>query len=102
MGERGAEGERELLEGLWVAEDGEEIEGNAAVEGERLERVMNLEADEKGITCDELRELWTRGCSLRTFVTADDVAAMILFLCSEQGARISGQAIGVDGHTEFI
>ena len=43
-----------------------------------------------------------RGCSLRTFVTPDDVAAMILFLCSEQGARISGQAIGVDGHTEFI
>ena len=32
----------------------------------------------------------------------DDVAAMILFLCSDQGARISGQAIGVDGHTEFI
>ncbi len=73
-----------------------------AVEGERLERVMSLEADEKGITCEDLREQWTRGCSLRTFVTPDDVAAMILFLCSEQGARISGQAIGVDGHTEFI
>jgi NAD(P)-dependent dehydrogenase (short-subunit alcohol dehydrogenase family) len=73
-----------------------------SVVGDRLERVMALEAEEKGITCDELREQWTRGCSLRTFVTADDVAAMILFLCSEQGARISGQAIGVDGHTEFI
>jgi NAD(P)-dependent dehydrogenase (short-subunit alcohol dehydrogenase family) len=72
------------------------------VEGERLERVMQLEADEKGITCEQLREEWVRGCSLRTFVTPDDVAAMILFLCSEQGARISGQAIGVDGHTEFI
>ena len=73
-----------------------------SVVGDRLERVMALEADEKGITCDELREQWVRGCSLRTFVTADDVAAMILFLCSEQGARISGQAIGIDGHTEFI
>ena len=73
-----------------------------SVAGDRLERVMALEADEKGITCDELREQWVRGCSLRTFVTADDVAAMILFLCSEQGARISGQAIGIDGHTEFI
>ena len=73
-----------------------------SVVGERLERVMRLEAEEKGITCEDLREQWVRGCSLRTFVTADDVAAMILFLCSEQGARISGQAIGVDGHTEFI
>jgi len=72
------------------------------VEGERLERVMQLEADEKGIACEQLREEWVRGCSLRTFVTPDDVAAMILFLCSDQGARISGQAIGVDGHTEFI
>ena len=73
-----------------------------SVEGDRLERVMRLEAEEKGITCEQLRENWLRGCSLRTFVTPDDVAAMILFLCSEQGARISGQAIGVDGHTEFI
>jgi len=72
------------------------------VEGERLERVIRLEAEEKGITCEQLREDWVRGCSLRTFVTPDDVAAMILFLCSDQGARISGQAIGVDGHTEFI
>jgi len=72
------------------------------VEGERLERVMRAEAEEKGITCEQLREEWVRGCSLRTFVTPDDVAAMILFLCSEQGARISGQAIAVDGHTEFI
>jgi NAD(P)-dependent dehydrogenase (short-subunit alcohol dehydrogenase family) len=72
------------------------------VEGERLERVMQLEADEKGITCEQLREEWVRGCSLRTFVKPEDVAALILFLCSAQGARISGQAIGVDGHTEFI
>jgi NAD(P)-dependent dehydrogenase (short-subunit alcohol dehydrogenase family) len=72
------------------------------VEGERLERVMSQEADEKGITCQQLRDEWVRGCSLRTFVTPDDVAAMILFVCSEQGARVSGQALGVDGHTEFI
>jgi NAD(P)-dependent dehydrogenase (short-subunit alcohol dehydrogenase family) len=72
------------------------------VEGERLERVIRLESEQRGITCEQLREDWVRGCSLRTFVTADDVAAMILFLCSDQGARISGQAIGVDGHTEFI
>jgi len=72
------------------------------VEGERLERVMRLEAEERGISCEQLREDWVRGCSLRTFVTPDDVAAMILFLCSDQGGRISGQAMSVDGHTEFI
>jgi NAD(P)-dependent dehydrogenase (short-subunit alcohol dehydrogenase family) len=73
-----------------------------SVEGERLERVMRQEAEEKGITCGQLHEEWVRGCSLRTFVTPDDVAAMTLFVCSDQGARVSGQALGVDGHTEFI
>jgi NAD(P)-dependent dehydrogenase (short-subunit alcohol dehydrogenase family) len=72
------------------------------VEGERLDRVIRLESEQRGITCEQLRDDWVRGCSLRTFVNPEDVAAMILFLCSEQGARISGQAIGVDGHTEFI
>ena len=72
------------------------------VEGERLERVTRAEAEEKGITCDELREQWVRGCSLRTFISPEDVAAMILFLCSDHGARISGQAVAVDGHTEFL
>ena len=62
------------------------------VEGERLERVIRLESEQRGITCEQLREDWVRGCSLRTFVKPEDVAAMILFLCSEQGARISGQA----------
>jgi NAD(P)-dependent dehydrogenase (short-subunit alcohol dehydrogenase family) len=72
------------------------------VEGERLERVIRLESEQRGITCEQLREDWVRGCSLRTFVRPEDVAAMILFLCSEQGARISGQTVSVDGHTEFI
>jgi NAD(P)-dependent dehydrogenase (short-subunit alcohol dehydrogenase family) len=72
------------------------------VEGERLERVIQAESAEKGLTCEQLREAWVRGCSLRTFVTADDVAAAIMFLCSREGRYISGQALGVDGHTEFI
>ena len=38
--------------------------------------------------------------SLRTMVTADDVAATILFVCSDAGAKITGQAILVDGNAE--
>lgn len=73
-----------------------------AVEGERLERVLREEAFKKGTTRDDLREEWVRGCSLRTFVTPEDVAATVLFLASRGGAHISGQALAVDGHTEWV
>ena len=37
-----------------------------------------------------------------TRLPGEDVAAMVLFLCSDAGAAISGQAIAVDGHTEGL
>jgi NAD(P)-dependent dehydrogenase (short-subunit alcohol dehydrogenase family) len=39
---------------------------------------------------------------MRTFVDAEDVAEMAHFLASKAGAKISGQAIAVDGHTEGL
>jgi hypothetical protein len=39
---------------------------------------------------------------MRLFVDAQDIANMALFLSSGMGATISGQAIGIDGHTEGL
>jgi len=33
-------------------------------------------------------------------VTPDDVADLMLFVCSDAGAKISGQALVVDGNAE--
>lgn len=71
-----------------------------AVEGERMERVIAMEAKARGVTEAAVRLLYADGTSLRTWVTADDLADTILFLTSPRGAKISGQAIAVDGHTE--
>ncbi|WP_425100405.1 SDR family oxidoreductase [Tropicibacter sp. S64] len=71
-----------------------------AVEGERMERVLALEAAAKGVPVAAMRSLYAEGTSLRTWVTADDLADTVLFLTSAQGARISGQALAIDGHTE--
>jgi len=71
-----------------------------AVEGDRMERVIEMEAAARGVPTDEIRKLYAEGTSLRTWVTADDLADTILFLTSPQGAKISGQAIAVDGNTE--
>ncbi|HJL69661.1 MAG TPA: SDR family oxidoreductase [Anaerolineales bacterium] len=73
-----------------------------AVEGPRMEAVIAREAQARGMSADEVRAQYERQTSLRTFVTAGDVANMALFLCCEAGSKISGQALGVDGHTEGI
>ena len=71
-----------------------------AVEGDRMERVVAMEAAAKGQDADDVRALYAQGTSLRTWVTADDLADTVLFLTSDAGRKISGQAIAVDGHTE--
>jgi NAD(P)-dependent dehydrogenase (short-subunit alcohol dehydrogenase family) len=73
-----------------------------SVEGPRIDGVIEREADKRGVSAAKIREDYQRQSSLRTFVRADDVAAMALFLVSAAGAKISGQAIGVDGHTESL
>lgn len=72
------------------------------VEGERMDRVIRAEAADRGLAEAVVREGYARSTSLRCFIRADDIAAMILFLCGAEGARISGQAIAVDGHTETL
>lgn len=71
-----------------------------SVDNERMDRVVELEADASGRSAAEIRRGFTNAVSLQTFVDPADIAAMIRFVCSSAGARISGQALTVDGHTE--
>ncbi len=72
------------------------------VDGERMDRVVAAEARARRVAEDLVREGFLRQTSMRTFVGAEDVAALALFLCSDAGAKISGQALAVDGHTEGL
>ncbi|MEL6767845.1 MAG: SDR family oxidoreductase [Pseudomonadota bacterium] len=73
-----------------------------AVEGPRMDRVIAMEAAAKGLSEAETRALYVRGVSLRSWVSAEDIAATALWLASPAGARISGQAVAIDGHTETL
>jgi NAD(P)-dependent dehydrogenase (short-subunit alcohol dehydrogenase family) len=73
-----------------------------SVEGERIDGVIKRDAAKRGRTAEEIRNVYQRQSSMRTFVTAQDVANMVVFLASDKAARISGQAIAVDGHTETL
>jgi NAD(P)-dependent dehydrogenase (short-subunit alcohol dehydrogenase family) len=73
-----------------------------SVRGPRIDGVIERDAAKRGRTAAEIRRLYERQTSLRAFVAAEDVANAAFFLASEQGAMISGQALGVDGHTESL
>lgn len=73
-----------------------------AVEGPRMDRVVAMEAAASGKTEAAVRTQYVEGASLRSWVSADDVADTALFLASPAAGRISGQVLAVDGHTESM
>lgn len=71
-----------------------------AVDGDRMERVVAMEAEARGVSPGEVRRLYAEGTSMRTWVTADDIADSAVFLASSAARKVSGQVLAVDGHTE--
>ncbi len=71
-----------------------------AVEGSRMEGVLEREAIAKGMTREQVYDGYAAGTSMRSFVEAQDIANMAVFLASTAARRVSGQVIAVDGHTE--
>lgn len=70
-----------------------------AVEGPRMEGVLEREAKAKGMTRDQVYEGYASGTSMGAFVTAEDITNMAVFLGSDAARLVSGQVIAVDGHT---
>ncbi|MGQ0676257.1 MAG: SDR family oxidoreductase [Rhodospirillales bacterium] len=72
------------------------------VAGPRIDAVIAAKAKARGVGFAAMRESYLGLASLHTMVTAEDIAAMVLFLLSDAGARISGQALSVDGNLESL
>ncbi|WP_423197711.1 MULTISPECIES: SDR family oxidoreductase [unclassified Cupriavidus] len=72
------------------------------VAGERMDRVIAARAEARDISFDAMKDEYLQKISLRRMVTAEDIAAMALFLASPAGRNISGQAISVDGNVEYL
>ncbi|WP_286890413.1 SDR family oxidoreductase [Achromobacter sp. UBA2119] len=72
------------------------------VSGERVERIIAARAEAGGVSNDAMREQLVEKVSLRRMTRPEDVANQVVFLCSEQGAMISGQSISVCGNVEYL
>jgi len=72
------------------------------VEGERIERVIEAKAKGLGVDKEEVRRRLLEGVSMHTTVTAQDIANMALFLASDAGKHVSGQALSVCGGARYL
>jgi NAD(P)-dependent dehydrogenase (short-subunit alcohol dehydrogenase family) len=68
-----------------------------AVKGPRVGRVIEARAKARGIVLEEARSQFRAPISLRHTVTAEEIAAMAVFLAGPPRRRVSGQAISICG-----
>jgi NAD(P)-dependent dehydrogenase (short-subunit alcohol dehydrogenase family) len=66
-----------------------------AVAGDRIDRVITGQAEVRGIDVERVRQSFVERSPLRRMSTADDIAALAAFLCSDLARNISGQCIPV-------
>jgi len=73
-----------------------------AVAGDRINRVIQAKADAQGVPFDEMYQHYANTASMQTLIDPEDIANMMLFICSDAGRLVSGQILGVDGNVEYL
>lgn len=72
------------------------------VAGDRQRRVLEAKAQQRGVSFAEMETTAFSYTSIKDYVTPEQIADQILFLCSPRGRTISGQAISVCGDTQML
>lgn len=72
------------------------------VAGPRMDRVIAARAQALHLDDAAMRDQYLQKISLRRMVSAEDIAAMALFLSTPAAMNITGQAISVDGNVEYL
>ena len=67
-----------------------------AIEGDRIDRVIEGQAKVRGISVDAMRQTLIERSPLKRMARADDIAAAAAFLCSPLARNISGQVLPVN------
>jgi NAD(P)-dependent dehydrogenase (short-subunit alcohol dehydrogenase family) len=72
------------------------------VAGDRQRRVLEAKAQQRGMSYAEMERTAFSYTSIKDYVTPDQLADQILFMCSPRGKTISGQAISICGDTQML
>jgi len=63
--------------------------------GDRMRRVIQARADQMGRPFEEVETEFVSGTALKRMATEDEVAALAIYLLSDEAAAVTGQAIDV-------
>ena len=66
-----------------------------AVAGDRIDRVIEGQAQVKGVPVEEERARFVERSPLKRMSTAEDIASLAVYLCSDAAKNLSGQCIAV-------
>ncbi|PYN74239.1 MAG: 3-oxoacyl-[acyl-carrier-protein] reductase [Candidatus Rokuibacteriota bacterium] len=66
-----------------------------AVAGDRIDRVIEGQAQARGVPLEEMRRSLIDRSPLKRMSTAEDIATLAIYLCSDAARNLSGQCIAV-------
>ena len=66
-----------------------------AVEGDRIDRVIAGQAEVRGVPLEDMRRSFVERAPLKRMTTAEDIATLAVYLCSDAARNLSGQCIAV-------
>jgi NAD(P)-dependent dehydrogenase (short-subunit alcohol dehydrogenase family) len=72
------------------------------VEGERIDRVVEAKAKMLGVSREDFLEKFLETTSMRSTVSAQEIADMAFYLASHAGRHITGQALAVDAGVRYL
>ncbi len=72
------------------------------VAGDRQRRVLEAKAQQRGLSFAEMEKTAFSYTSIKDYVTPQQIADQIVFMCSSRGRTISGQAISICGDTQML
>jgi hypothetical protein len=64
--------------------------------------VLEAKAQQRAVSYAEMERTAFSYTSIKEYVTSDQLADQILFMCSPRGKTISGQAISICGDTQML
>jgi NAD(P)-dependent dehydrogenase (short-subunit alcohol dehydrogenase family) len=72
------------------------------VAGDRIRRVIEAKAQQRGISFKQQEQLMFQYISLKEYVTPQQLADVVVFTASPRARTVSGQSISVCGDTNML